>query len=429
MSTQIGSGAPAPLQPMDSGSDGAVAAIKPLHVGLLWHTVYNENLGVGALSIANAALVAAAVERAGYRPVLHLIGARGRFDYGHELNHEYDFTNVGMKALFNPLSGLHRTFRQCDIVFDIGGGDSFSDIYSGKRYWMMILSKMAAVAAGAPLVFSPQTIGPFHTTIARRAAVHVLQLADHVFARDELSRAVLDELGFDSKSSLSCDVAFALPFRQPERPAADAGAPLKVGLNVSALLYRLHRSPHSKIRLAADYPTLIRSLMERLAKDPAIELHLVGHVIAANDPADPAEGHYEDDYSLARELQALYPGAIVAPRFASPVEAKSYIAGLDLFAGSRMHATIAAISSGTAVVPLGYSRKFSGLFGSIGYQRNVDLVQEGNDIALQKFEAALADVAAVREEAVAANAEAQRRLQKYTGFLDTAIARVVGRHA
>ncbi len=290
------------------------------------------------------------------------------------------------------------------------------------------MSKMAAVAGGAPLVFSPQTIGPFHTAHARRAAVHALRIADHVFARDEMSRAVLDELGVGEKSSLSCDVAFALPYRQPER-SRDAGAPLKVGLNVSALLYRRDKSPHGNIRLAADYRALVTALMDRLTRDPAIELHLIGHVNDTRDPVDPADGHYDDDYSVARELKALYPDAVLAPKFVSPVEAKSYIAGLDLFAGSRMHATVAAISSGTAVVPLGYSRKFTGLFGSIGYKRNIDLTEERIETVMHKFEAVLSDVVAVREEAIAANAEAQRRLETYTSFLDAAFGRIAGRHA
>ena len=40
--------------------------------------------------------------------------------------------------------------------------------------------------------------------------------------------------------------------------------------------------------------------------------------------------------------------------------------------GARMHACIAAFSSGVPVVPMAYSRKFEGLFGSLGYDRTVD---------------------------------------------------------
>ena len=37
-----------------------------------------------------------------------------------------------------------------------------------------------------------------------------------------------------------------------------------------------------------------------------------------------------------------------------------------------MHACIAAFSSGVPVVPMAYSRKFAGLFGTLGYMRTVD---------------------------------------------------------
>ena len=433
MSTQIASGVPEAGrgQKQDERTDDASSKSKTLHVGLLWHTVFNENLGVGALTVANATLLMRAAERHGYRPVLHMMGSRGTFDYGHEIPAEHDFTNVSLKALFNPFSRLNRLMRQCDIVFDIGGGDSFSDIYSAKRYRMIILSKIAVALARTPLVFSPQTIGPFYTPTARRLAVRALKAARHVFARDEVSRALLDDLGMGQKSSLTCDVAFALPYHQkaePDQAKAD-GQPLKFGLNVSALLYRTERSPHDNVRLTVDYPALIHSVIERLTSNPQIELHLVGHVISPYDKVDLSTGHYEDDYAVANQLKARYPQVVVAPRFSSPVEAKSYIAGLDVFSGSRMHATIAAISSDTPVIPLGYSRKFNGLFESIGYGYNIDLTSETNEAALARFDAALADIPAMREQTKAANAEARRRLGVYEAFLDETFSQIRPGHA
>jgi polysaccharide pyruvyl transferase WcaK-like protein len=148
----------------------------------------------------------------------------------------------------------------------------------------------------------------------------------------------------------------------------------------------------------------------------------VPHVLAHTMP-------YEDDYAVSEMLKERYPAAILPPRFAGPSQAKSYIAGLDLLLGSRMHATIAAISSGTAVLPLGYSRKFNGLFGSLGYRWNSDLTAESNAAILEKFDAAMADLPTVRREAVAANAEAQKRLGNYTAFLERTIADLVAKNA
>ena len=402
-----------------------------LHIGLMWHSIFNGNLGVGALSIANAQLISDAAVRLGFAPVLHIIGSRGAHDYGLELEHPFDFTNIGLKALLNPFSDFHRTLRKCDIVFDIGGGDSFSDIYLRKRYRQTILSKVAAVAAGAPLILSPQTIGPFFAARARWMAKGVLQLSTHAFARDETSLELLHELGVGGKSSLSSDVAFALRY-DPETGAKALGpsqGKLRFGLNVSSALYKLDEIPDNRIRLALDYRQLVHELMKRLCSDPGIELHLVPHVIDATNLDGKRAPHADDDYAVSRELAQQYPQSVLAPCFYSPCEAKSYIAGMDLFAGSRMHATIAAISSGTPVIPLGYSRKFNGLYDSIGYSRNIDMTSLGNADAMAQFEATFAERDALAEEAIAASAEAKRRLSHYSRFLEATLAALDVRRA
>jgi polysaccharide pyruvyl transferase WcaK-like protein len=82
------------------------------------------------------------------------------------------------------------------------------------------------------------------------------------------------------------------------------------------------------------------------------------------------------------------PSVTVAPAFTSPSEAKSYIAGMDFFMGARMHACIAAFSSGVPVVPMAYSRKFAGLFGTLGYDETVDCTtQSAQDILTHIFSA------------------------------------------
>lgn len=76
------------------------------------------------------------------------------------------------------------------------------------------------------------------------------------------------------------------------------------------------------------------------------------------------------DWQDARLLPAAeFPGSVLAPAFASPSEAKSYIAGMDFFMGARMHACITALLSGVPVVPMAYSLKFEGLFGSLDWTR------------------------------------------------------------
>lgn len=93
------------------------------------------------------------------------------------------------------------------------------------------------------------------------------------------------------------------------------------------------------------------------------ELHIIPHVIDLIHPDSR-----ENDYRICLKLGEKYKDKLViAPPFETPLEAKSYIANMDIFIGSRMHATIGSISSGVATIPFSYSRKFEGLFGNIGY--------------------------------------------------------------
>lgn len=395
-----------------------------LTIGLLWHTFLSENLGVGALTIANSNLIAEAATKAGFRPVFKLIGSLGELDYSSECPYENSFTNIGYKALANPLSSLHRTMRGCDIIFDIGGGDSFSDIYPWRRFNLIIGTKVAARLAGVPLVFSPQTIGPFFSRRARMAAKSVMGMASHIFARDEASYNVLQEMGMAEKSSLTTDVAFALPFTAPaDKETRDlATGPVKVGLNVSAYLYRHGDVPTDNIRLTVNYRELIDAILMRFTQDARYEVHLVPHVLLRSR-------QYDDDYNMAEELQKRFPSAIVPHRFSGPSDAKSYIAALDLVLGSRMHATIAAISSNTAVLPLGFSRKFTGLYDSLGFKWNSDLTSETNEAVMARINAALNDLPSLRAQTMAANTEAQRRLSGYRDFLESTMVELASRHA
>ena len=252
----------------------------------------------------------------------------------------------------------------------------------------------------------------------------VMAVSDRIFARDETSLDVLKDMGMSDKSLLTTDVAFALPFRVPaDKESRDlATGTVKLGLNVSAYLYRHADVPSDNIKLTSNYRELVDAILERLCGDDRYEVHLVPHVLIQSRA-------YDDDYNMAEELQQRFPSAIVPPRFAGPSDAKSYIAGSIFLAGSRMHATIAAISSNTAVLPLAFSRKFNGLYGSLGYRWNADLTKETNDQVLAKLEEALADLNMVREEARAANAEAQRRLNHYRAFLDETVAQLVAKRA
>jgi polysaccharide pyruvyl transferase WcaK-like protein len=151
-----------------------------------------------------------------------------------------------------------------------------------------------------------------------------------------------------------------------------------------------------------------------------VVVHLVGHVISDSFVV-------EDDYRVCQSLFEKYPGAKLAPRFRSPSEAKSYISALHYFTGARMHACIGAFSSGVPVVPMAYSRKFNGLFSSLGYHHLADLKAHDTATALQKVLTGLEQRDALAGEVAHGNALAQQKLQHYEDYLVELFGRLGGR--
>ncbi len=85
-------------------------------------------------------------------------------------------------------------------------------------------------------------------------------------------------------------------------------------------------------------------------------MHLIGHVISESSDI-------EDDYKANLKIKEEFSSVIVAPKFSSPIEAKSYISNMDYFyRGVECTHVLPLFSSGVPVVPIAYSRKFSGLF-------------------------------------------------------------------
>jgi polysaccharide pyruvyl transferase WcaK-like protein len=375
-----------------------------MRIGLLWHSVNSENLGVTALTASNVAIVEGIAAEMGLAVEFVVFGWN---DPGPAQVSRPNLEVFAMKGrdLVDP-RGLYAQMRRCHLVLDISTGDGFSDIYGPKRFLFGVLSRLAIRAAGKPHVFAPQTIGPFTRGWVRLAARAMMNTAAAVVTRDTLSADYARSLGVRSVLE-STDVAFRLPFDPP--PPRPPGK-VRVGLNISGLLFNGGYTRDNMFELKADYPALARSLIGTFVTMSDCELHLIAHVISE-------QFEVEDDYRTALKLREEFPGVVVAPRFATPSEAKSYIATLDFFAGSRMHACIAAYSSGVPVVPIAYSRKFAGLFNTLGYREVADCKTETAADIHAKVLAGFARRAELRAKVESGRKSADDRLAVYTNVI------------
>lgn len=393
---------------------GAIGGIeRRVTVGLMWHSLGSGNLGVAALTESNIAIVRGVAERLGLRVRFIVLGTSGvtQPELAAELaaaGHELSVQRIRVYR-----REFRDTLRECDLVLDIGEGDSFADIYGFKRFFYYWLSKNIVSWLRRPLVLAPQTIGPFAGKVARVLARQAMRRCTRVFARDQLSSAYLAELGVTGNVDEAIDVAFRLPFI---RPARDAGGPRRIGVNVSGLLFNGGYTGNNQFGLSLDYAATMRRLLAELTAMPDTEVHLIAHVIEPDMPV-------EDDLRTARKLAVEFPSVVVAPAFKRPSEAKSYIAGMDFFTGARMHACIAAFSAGVPVVPMAYSRKFNGLFGTLGYGHLADCAHMSQQEVFDSIRAGLARRQDLACEVAAGLRLVEQRLARYEGLLASLLSR------
>lgn len=337
---------------------------KCLNIGLLSHYFTDNNLGCVALSICNIKLIDRAAKEMGI-PIHYIIYVNEKqphwtLDFT-DTSYEYRVYSSCKQSLKHPVKLLStKIFDGCDIAFNLCAGDGFTDIYGFGRVLSESYMTIIGHNKGCRMVLAPQTIGPFRTALSRAVAKKAMSGCECIFTRDSQSTEFCGELGYKGQLDEVIDVAFALPFNKIEQDSSSEN----IGLNVSGLLYNGGYDRKNYFGLSFSYKDYIEKLIETIIAANK-RVHLIAHVITK-------DGSVEDDFEICRMLHEKYPETVLMPRRESPIEVKSYIAGMDVFIGARMHSTIGAFSAGVPVIPVAYSRKFNGLFGTLDYPYFID---------------------------------------------------------
>lgn len=267
---------------------------------------------------------------------------------------------------------LHH-IREADLVGSIAGGDSFSDIYGINRLIYVALPQILVLLMGKPLILLPQTIGPFKSPFGKILARLVLRRARKVHTRDQEGVCMIPELlGCDySRITFCYDMGFVLKGQivDERMPAwlADItpDAPV-VGINVSGLLHIGGYTRKNMFGLKGDYSKMIHELIALFVQKHNAHIMLIPHVLG---DTENSESDVSACHAIFRESKAEFQNRLhVVEDGYNHHELKALIGRCNFFLGSRMHACIAALSQCIPAVGLAYSRKFQGVFESVGVQ-------------------------------------------------------------
>ncbi len=263
-----------------------------------------------------------------------------------------------------------------DGVLDISGGDSFSDIYGTNRFMKMVLPKEICLRTGAPLVLLPQTYGPFNNPEYLERASRIVRGATMAFARDQRNYDMLCEMlgtAPDEKRHYNgVDVAFALPKEQPDSIPEPVRSWIEgprerpvIGFNVSGLVYDPQMDEGNTFGFKADYHDAVHGILQRLLDETDARIVLIPHVLSTNRQ-NSEMSDTEACHLTARHLGADPDRLCVLDHAYNPMGIKWVISQLDFMCGTRMHATIAGLSSRVPTATIAYSKKALGVFESCG---------------------------------------------------------------
>ena len=303
-------------------------------------------------------------------------------------------------ALFCPFAGIREKFLKKnpyiskildqDLVVAISGGDSFSDIYGIQRLLYVSLPQFLVLALNRNLVLLPQTLGPFKSRLAKFIGRNIITRATRVYSRDrdsiEAIKPLLPERVIRERLRFCYDVGFAVDPSEPKEHGIEEALNLRtygfqlIGFNVSGLLYRGGYSGSNMFGLKLDYQKAVEEIINFFMRQENTALLLVPHVFGGGS-------HMESDITACLEvyekMNEKYKNRFfVAKGHYDHKEIKWVIGQCDFFLGSRMHACIAALSQHIPAVGIAYSRKFKGVFESIGVG---DLVADPRQLELDEM--------------------------------------------
>ncbi len=336
----------------------------------------------------------------------------------------------GLKRYLARRNATLKVLLDSRLFVDITGGDSFSDIYGLGRFVQSFLIRMLPLMLGKDLILFPQTYGPFKRALSRSMARYVLRRSRRIYSRDQAGldfvKELLKHIDSQDRIAFAPDVALLL---EPRRPAvldvegldaAQDGALTTVGLNVSGLIYYGGYRGGNEFGLRVAYRELVDAIVERLMQKEGVRIVLVPHVI----PSDVYEGNVENDLAACLDvhgrLSVRYPGRLFVARGTYDQGEVKYIIGMcDFFVGTRMHSCIAALSQHIPAVGVAYSKKFKGVFQTVGVENLVaDMRSSQADEILATIEAAFASRESIARRLRETVPEARRKVSRLLEGLD-----------
>jgi len=288
-------------------------------------------------------------------------------------------------------SPLFQMISSHDVVVSSGGDTLTSDYGSQNLAYQFQLLRFAKKLK-KPVFLMAGTLGPYKEqdmSLARK----VLNQIDAITVREPESLSYLKKgLGLSRGVHLTADPAFLLDAQEVDflKDRMEQEQKPKIGFSLSSGIIRyaqLDFNTHLK-----SYINVINELTVRQGFEAVLLPHCTDRIEAGNDDRQVCDLIYRN---CKKRDSIIYPGIDL-----NACEIKYVISRCAVFVGERMHATIAALSSGIPTLSVSYSTKSVGinqyLFGHTNYVMRVHEVRA--DSMLERIQHLLDNQTSIKNE-------------------------------
>jgi colanic acid/amylovoran biosynthesis protein len=288
--------------------------------------------------------------------------------------------------------------RGADLVVSMGGGyfNARSGLDGYQNLFFVVLPALLAGRRGVPVVFAPQSFGPFRTRPQRWLAGYVVRRSALALAREDVSVGLLAQCGADGepvRRAVDSGFAFAPPPATEWRVRLGLDADRTL-VGVTARRWLAPSAQDAYERALAETIDALQGSGARVVLIPQVTTDYLG----------------DDDRIVERRI-AGYCGS--APlRIDERVDfrdLKGLYSACDLMLGTRFHSVIFALTSMVPCLAIEYEHKTRGIMRDLGLEEWVLPIDEVSHARLWPM------VERLRAEREAYRALLAERLPGYVG--------------
>jgi colanic acid/amylovoran biosynthesis protein len=253
-----------------------------------------------------------------------------------------------------------QSVESADLVVSCSGGylNATGTVSGDLSVYCTLAPITLAERLGIPVIFAPQSVGPFGHERQRRCAQRALRGANLVLVREDVSYALVESLGV-TPPTLRRGVDSAFAFRPGPGDEWRETLSLRSDEVVVGMTARVWLSPPRQELLDR---TLAR-FIDHVHRNPGFRVVLI--------PQNTSELAGEDDRDLNRRIAGYCRGdrtPVLVEERCDPTEITGLYSSLDFLVGMRFHSVIFALTGYVPSMTIEYHYKSRGIMRDLGLE-------------------------------------------------------------